>query len=134
MLNTLKIDLYTRRIIKHLQIVINVKTNEFIRITQNLYFCLEDIFSFQGSGFKKTSSKDLQRTNTFKYCLGATSIVTHINKKDLIVKKQSNETFVHPHVAVQEAHCRSQLSVLFNIVVNELFFNNRLYLTTRFLP
>ena len=122
MLDKLKIDLYKHRIIEQLPVVINPEATTLVSVTQDLYFYLEDVFSVQGWDLKKTSSRDWQRTQSFKDYLDAVSIRTQINKKDLIVKEQSGQTFVHRLIAIEAARYRSPfLSVAFSEIVDEFF-------------
>ena len=122
LLDKLKIDLYKHRVIEQLPVVINPEAIALVSVTQDSYFCLEDIFSIQGWDFKKTSSQDWQRTQSFTDYLDAASIRTKIDKKDLIVKEQSGKTFVHRLIAIEAARYRSpSLSVAFNEIVDEFF-------------
>lgn len=87
LLDKLEIDLYKNRIIEKLSIIINPEVTALIGITQNSYFCLENIFSIQGGNLKKTTLRDWQQTQSFKDYLNAVSLHTQINKKDLMIKK-----------------------------------------------
>ena len=58
LLDKLKIDLYKHRVIEQLPIVIHPEATALVSVTQDAYFCLEDIFSIQGWDLKKTSSRD----------------------------------------------------------------------------
>jgi len=120
LLDKLKIDLHKNRVMEELPIVINPKATALIRVTQDSYFCLEDIFSVQGWDLKRTASRNWQRTQSFKDYLDAVSLRTKINKKDLIVKEQSGQTFVHRWIAIEAARYRSpSLSVAFNKIVDK---------------
>ena len=103
LLDKLKIDLYKHRVIEQLPVAINPEAITLVSVTQDSYFCLEDIFSVQGWDLKKTSSRDWQRTQSFKDYSDAVSIRTQIDKKDLIVKAQSGRTFGHRLIAIEAA-------------------------------
>jgi len=122
LLDKLKIDLYKHRVIEQLPVVINPEATGLVSVTQDSYFCLEDIFSVQGWDLKKTSSRNWQRIQSFTEYLDAVSIRTQINKKNLIVKEQNGQTFVHRLIAIEAARYRSpSLSVAFNEIVDEFF-------------
>ena len=122
LLGELKIDLYKHRVIEQLPVVINPEATALVSVTQDSYFCLEDIFSIQGWDLKRMSSRNWRRTRSFRDYLDAVSFRTQIYKEDLIVKEQSGQTFCHRLIAMEAVRYRSpSLSVAFNEIVDEFF-------------
>lgn len=123
LLYKLKIDLCKHSVIKRLLVLINPEEPvALVSVTQDSYFCLEDIFSVQNWDLKKMASWDWQRTPSFRDYLDALYLHIQINEKNWIVKKQNGKTFIHRLIAIEAARYRSpSLSVTFNEIINDFF-------------
>ena len=122
LLDKFKIKVYKHSVIKQLLVSTKSGPDGFVSVTDNSFFCLEDLFSLKGSDFQRGTSKNWLRKPKAKTFIDAISVDTNIGIGDLIVQKEAGRTYVHRLVALEAARDKSpSLAVSFQRVVEDYF-------------